>query len=135
MKKMLIVGLAMALAGGAFARDWQIKSGDTVAFLGDSITQMGTEKPWGYVNVVLKTLKDGGIDVKPVFAGVSGDSCRQMLARLEKDVLSKKPDWVIFSDGVNDPPNGGENKGVPLAEFKAKYTEIVEKILSMKEGK
>ena len=107
-----------------------IKSGDTVAFLGDSITQMGTEKPWGYVNVVLKTLKDGGIDVKPVFAGVSGDSCRQMLARLEKDVLSKKPDWVIFSDGVNDPPNGGENKGVPLAEFKAKYTEIVEKILA-----
>jgi len=107
-----------------------LKSGDTVAFLGDSITQHGTEKEFGYVRQVIKTLKDAGIEIKPVYAGVSGDNCRQMLARLEKDVLSKKPDWVFFSDGVNDASNGSDNPGVPLAEFKTKYTEIVDRILA-----
>ena len=105
-------------------------SGDTVAFLGDSITYLGTTNGHGYVQRVLRSFRDAGIAVRPVFAGVSGDTCRQMRARLDRDVLSKRPGLVFFSDGVNDPPNGIDNPGVPLAEFKATYAEIVDRILA-----
>ena len=48
------------------------------------------------------------------------------------DKLGQHKDTVNKGvDGAQDKfLNGGENKGVPLAEFKAKYTEIVEKILA-----
>lgn len=51
-----------------------------------------------------------------------GDSITQTGARpggyvrLEKNVLSKKPDWMPLSCGVND--DWHSKKGVPLDEYK-----------------
>jgi lysophospholipase L1-like esterase len=47
-----------------------------------------------------------------------------MLGRLERDVLSKKPDWMTLSCGVNDVWHGAN--GVPLDPYKANITKIVE---------
>jgi lysophospholipase L1-like esterase len=47
-----------------------------------------------------------------------------MLARLEKDVLSKKPDWMTLSCGVNDVWHGA--KGVKLEDYKKNITAIVD---------
>ena len=51
-------------------------------------------------------------------AGISGHKSDQMLARLDKDVLSKKPQWMTLSCGVNDVWHGP--RGVPLDEAMAK---------------
>ena len=93
------------------------KSGDKIAFLGDSITQAGWGQPDGYVRLVIEGLKANGVEVEAVPAGISGHKSDQMLARLEKDVLSKKPQWMTLSCGVNDVWHGP--RGVPLDEMMA----------------
>jgi lysophospholipase L1-like esterase len=47
-----------------------------------------------------------------------------MLARLENDVLSKKPQWMTLSCGVNDVWHG--KNGVPLELYKENITKILE---------
>ncbi len=95
-----------------------VKSGDKIAFLGDSITQGGWSNPAGYVKLVIAGLEANGIKAKPVPAGISGHKSDQMLARLDKDVLSKKPHWMTLSCGVNDVWHGP--RGVPLDDAMAK---------------
>jgi lysophospholipase L1-like esterase len=101
-----------------------VTKGQTIAFLGDSITAAGA-RSGGYCRLVLDGLKQQGVDVKGVFAGISGHKSNQMLARLEKDVLSKKPDWMTLSCGVNDVWHGA--RGVALEPYKKNITEIVTK--------
>lgn len=99
-----------------------VKNGQKIAFLGDSITAAG-KRPGGYCQLVLSALKDQGIEATPVFAGIGGHKSNQMLARLEKDVLRHKPDWMTLSCGVNDVWHGP--RGVDLKSYKKNITEIV----------
>jgi lysophospholipase L1-like esterase len=99
-----------------------VTKGQTIAFLGDSITQAGARQG-GYCQLVINGLKQQGIDAKPVYAGISGHKSNQMLARLEKDVLKKKPDWMTLSCGVNDVWHGAN--GVAIEPYKKNITEIV----------
>ena len=73
-----------------------IQKGEKVAFLGDSITQAGARQG-GYCWLVVDTLNKAGLEVTPVYAGISGHKSNQMLARLEKDVLAHKPNWMTLS--------------------------------------
>lgn len=100
------------------------KTGEKIAFLGDSITQHGAEHPSGYVNLVMDGLAAAGIRAVCIPAGVASDGARKMTARLEKDVISKKPDWMFFSCGVNDCSNGMDNPGIPIEEYKEKVVAI-----------
>ena len=94
-----------------------VKSGDKIAFLGDSITARGWGNPAGYVRLVIAGLEANGIKAEPVPAGIGGHKSDQMLARLDKDVLSKKPQWMTLSCGVNDVWHG--KRGVPLDDAAA----------------
>ncbi len=94
-----------------------VKNGDKIAFLGDSITAGGWGNPVGYVRLVIAGLEANGIKAEPVPAGISGHKSDQMLARLDKDVLSKKPQWMTLSCGVNDVWHGP--RGVPLDDAMA----------------
>lgn len=96
-----------------------------IAFLGDSITEFGASKPKGYVKLVLSGLEANGEKVTPILAGISGHKSNQMLERLESDVLSKKPDWMTLSCGVNDVWHGPN--GVPLDQYQKNITEIVDR--------
>src|SRR5258706_6973883 len=89
-----------------------MQSGDKVAFLGDSITEAGQASPGGYVQLVASGLAANGIVIEVVGAGISGHKSNDMLARLDRDVLSKKPQWMTLSCGVNDVWHGGNR--VPL---------------------
>jgi len=114
--------LSTLLAAAMFIPQWAaaeilVKSGDKIAFMGDSITQEGWGKPAGYVRLVMAGLKANGVEAEAVPAGISGHKSDQMLARLEKDVLSKKPQWMTLSCGVNDAWHGA--RGVPLDEAMA----------------
>ena len=111
--------LTTLLAAAIFSPHWAaaeilVKSGDKIAFLGDSITQAGWGQPAGYVRLVMEGLKANGVEAEAVPAGIRGHKSDQMLARLEKDVLSKKPQWMTLSCGVNDVWHGA--RGVPLDE-------------------
>ncbi len=101
-----------------------IKSGDKVAFLGDSITQAGQGSPGGYVQLVGSGLAANGVKIEIIGAGISGHKSNQMLDRLDRDVLSKKPQWMTLSCGVNDVWHGP--KGVPLEDYKKNITAIVD---------
>src|SRR6476620_5440369 len=70
------------------------KSGEKIAFLGDSITAGGWGNPLGYVRLVMAGLEANGVKAEAVPAGISGHKSNQMLARLQKDVLDKKPNWM-----------------------------------------
>jgi len=102
-----------------------IKKGDSIAFLGDSITAQGAGSPGGYVRLVASGLASLGIDITVIPAGISGNKSNDMLARLDKDVLGKKPTWMTLSCGVNDVWHGA--KGVPLDAYKKNITEILDK--------
>ena len=94
-----------------------VKSGEKIAFLGDSITQAGWDNPVGYVRLVIAGLAANGVQAEPVPAGISGHKSNDMLARLERDVIAKQPQWMTLSCGVNDVWHG--QRGVPLDDAAA----------------
>ena len=100
-----------------------VTDGQKIAFLGDSITAAGA-RPNGYCRLVLDGLKKQGIQTTGIFAGMSGHKSNQMLFRLENHVLSKKPDWMTLSCGVNDVWHGAG--GVKLEDYKKNITAIVD---------
>ena len=106
-----------------------VRNGDKIAYLGDSITEHGHRKPLGYVNLVRNGLKSAGIKTSCVKAGVLGNDSSQMLTRLERDVLSQKPQLMTLSCGVNDVWHGFENppRGVALPEYRRNVTEILDR--------
>ena len=122
MKKILF---ACAIAAvGALNAEICVKSGESIAFMGDSITQ-GGNRPAGYVNLVMKGLELCGVNANKIPAGISGDRSVQMHARLQRSVLDKKPQWMTFSCGVNDVWHG--KNGVPLEKYKILVGEIFDK--------
>jgi lysophospholipase L1-like esterase len=122
---LLVTSAALFISPLLFAAGILVKNGESVAFLGDSITQGGAASPGGYVRLVESGLSSQGVKINVIPAGVSGNKSNQMLERLEKDVLSKKPTWMTLSCGVNDVWHG--EKGVPLDAYKTNITAILDR--------
>lgn len=107
-----------------------VKSGDKIAFLGDSITANGARKN-GFVGMVIDALKQQGLEVTSIPAGKPGHKSTDMLGRLDSDVISKSPQWMLLSCGVNDvwhfqlKMGDRSFEGVPLEDYKKHITEIV----------
>jgi lysophospholipase L1-like esterase len=132
-----ILSLTIAVAAFIFTGPYasaqnQVKAGETIAFLGDSITAGGVRKN-GYVTFVMDALNKEGLNVTRIAAGKSGHKSHDMLARLDKDVISKKPQWMTLSCGVNDVWHFklrlGKRTftGVPLEDYKQNIRAIIEK--------
>ena len=94
----LAVGLALFANGG----EKVIKSGDTLVFMGDSITQFGKDTVDGYLRLVVQGLAANGINVAWHGVGISGQTAVQMKNRFKFDVLDKHPNVVTIFAGVND---------------------------------
>jgi lysophospholipase L1-like esterase len=124
MKFLLTIASMIALCALNHAASIAIKSGQKAAFLGDSITEQGWNHTNGYVRLALKGLAANDINIEAVPAGISGHKSNDMLKRLDHDVLSKKPDWLLLSCGVNDVWHGA--KGVPLDQYKENIRQIVD---------
>ncbi len=103
----------------------QVKTGDKIAFLGDSITEAGAGHAGGYVQLVASGLAANDIQVEWIPAGISGHKSDQMLERLDRDVLSKHPTWMTLSCGVNDVWHGAN--GIPLDAYQKNITAIVDR--------
>jgi lysophospholipase L1-like esterase len=100
-----------------------VKDGQTVAFLGDSITGLGWARPGGFLHLVTDGLAANGVKITPLCAGVAGNRSSDMLARVDADIISKKPDWMLLSCGVNDV----WSRSIDLDTFKKNITAIVDK--------
>lgn len=122
---LLAASLALVVSPLLSAAGILVKKGDTVAFLGDSITAQGAAGPGGYVRLVASGLASQGVDITVIGAGISGNKSDQMLARLDSDVLSKKPTWMTLSCGVNDVWHSA--KGIPLDAYKTNITAILDR--------
>jgi len=126
---LLLLGIGvLALIAAAQSDVFLLKDGDSIVFLGDSITQAGGG-PEGYVTLFKSFCDVNGYDVKVINAGISGHKSNQMLERLQKDVLDHKPTWVSISCGVNDVWHqfNPQLKGVELPDYKKNMTEIIDR--------
>ena len=103
-----------------------VKDGETIVFLGDSITERGVDNSRGYVNLVMKGLELAGVRAKMLPVGVSNDRSGEMVARLDRDILKRKDgrrgQWLFVSCGVNDV---GNQK--PLDEYRKNMTAIFDR--------
>ncbi|MDF1813724.1 MAG: SGNH/GDSL hydrolase family protein [Verrucomicrobiales bacterium] len=111
--------------------------GETVCFLGDSITA------GGYVQTLISDYyltRFPNRTVKFVNAGRSGDTARGSLNRLKEDVIDKAPTAVAIMFGMNDVGRGyyvkdaGEaqiaRQQSALSRYEEKMTELVARIRS-----
>ena len=105
-----------------------VASGDRIAFLGDSITQFGNAQPGGYVNLVMDGLARVGVKAEKIPAGVSGQKSHQMLARVDKDVVAKKPEWMVLFCGINDITWQPMGQGNELPAYSRNVTKICDKV-------
>jgi len=115
-----------------------LKKGDRILFLGDSITAAATS-PQGFITLIKYSLdtahKDLGIET--IGAGVGGNQVRQLQARLQKDVLDKKPTIVFIYIGINDVWHWKKNKDGVLAggttqeAFESGLKDIIGKITAI----
>jgi acyl-CoA thioesterase-1 len=101
-----------------------VKDGQTVAFMGDSITGMGWGVSGGFVHLVVDGLAANGVKITPIPAGVGGNRSVEMLKRVDADIIAKKPDWALLSCGVNDV----WSRSIDLETFKKNITAIVDKM-------
>lgn len=110
-----------------------LKKGETIVFLGDSITAGGV-RPKGYVTLIKGSLaeKHPDLGIEVIGAGVSGNKVPNLQARLEKDVLAKKPTLVVIYIGINDVWHGEKDpaRGTPKDKFEAGLKDIIGKIQS-----
>jgi len=106
-----------------------LAKGEVIAFLGDSITRGGA-RPSGYCRLIGEAIENRRpeLDVKVVYAGVSGNRVPDLEKRLELDVLSKAPTVVFIYIGINDVWHSTRGKGTPKRQFETGLLRLIEKI-------
>ena len=98
-----------------------------IVFLGDSITEAGAG-PHGYVTLAGTALAEALPGTESIGAGISGNRVPDLLARLDRDVLARKPDVVVVYIGINDVWHSQNGRGTPKGEFEAGMRTLVERI-------
>ena len=127
------------------------EKGQTVLFIGDSISDYERARPvgeglsnaWGrsYVADVGSLLgcMYPELGLRIVNMGISGNQVRDLDARWETDVMERKPDWVSVLIGINDVwrqfdcPYMPETHVLP-EEFEATYARLIDRTLPHVKG-
>lgn len=103
-----------------------------IFFLGDSITELGTE-PGGYVSLINEMIQKEGYAEKleTVGSGISGNGVYDLSLRLDADILSKFPYMVVVYIGINDIWNKIlTNSGTDYEMFGTYYESIINKLMA-----
>jgi lysophospholipase L1-like esterase len=108
----LLVALAIATTGLWAAPNGpaMFKDGDTVCFIGDSITHGGRYHSYVYLYYATRFPER---EIRFVNCGISGDSASGGLRRLDWDVLVHKPTVAPIMMGMNDVNRGLYGKDNP----------------------
>ena len=115
-----------------------LKPGQTILFDGDSLTNRrrgGSMDTWPFLDMMnwRETYADTMSrllfclrpDLRLSFrnVGIGGQSCRELAARFEDNVVPYRPDWVVMTLGGND-----SARKIPLAEFKEKMDAYLRRV-------
>jgi lysophospholipase L1-like esterase len=95
----LLAAWLAAFVPGAAHAEFALRDGDTVVFLGDSITAART---YGKIVERYTLLRFPDRKVRFVNAGWGGDTAAGGLARVDRDVFSRKATVLIVAYGIND---------------------------------
>ena len=106
-----------------------LRNNDRIIFFGDSITLLGV-KPGGYITIIKDSLTKKFPSLEIIGAGISGNKVPDLLARIDADVIAKKPTIVCVYIGINDvwhfiTPG---RTGTPKAVYETGLEEIIEKL-------
>ena len=119
-----IVSLISCSAG-----KYMLKENDRIAFFGDSITEFGL-RPNGYITLIKDSLAKSNPSVGIIPAGISGNKVTDLQARVDRDVISKKPTIVFIYIGINDVWHSilPGLHGTPKDQYESGLIEIINKI-------
>lgn len=112
------VGLALPAA------DARLLDGATLVALGDSLTAMGS---WS--KLVAEEL-----NMVLVNSGIGGDTSADALARFERDVVKKNPDFVLIGLGTNDFVREGQGNTKPkvsLEDYRANLQTMIDGVKAL----
>ena len=108
----------------------ELKKDDRIVFFGDSLTALaGQEAPKehvtkGYVRIVRETLQKAhpGKNIEVDWVATGGHTVPQLLERVERDVLGKKPTIVVIQIGCNDA------RRIPKETFQASLEQLIDQL-------
>jgi len=131
----LVIALALLPCACTAARTVPLQKGDRIVFLGDSITA-GAGGKTGFITLIQNRLdaKHPDLAVQTFNAGISGHKVPNLQARLDKDVLAKKPTIVFIYIGINDvwhwrkKPDGTMSGGTPKDRYEAGLKDLIARI-------
>ena len=142
-KSLLVSGALIALSLTGMAQQLPVLFPDksTVCFVGNSITQNGE-----YIHYIRSyyATRYPARQVKMFNCGISGDVTGGILARMQPDIMARKPDYAVIMIGMNDvnrPLYDARNNGIDsiqkkkaeaLATYKANLTKIVAYLVEKK---
>ena len=115
--------------------DLCIKNGQTVLFIGDSITDCGrknesTPLGTGYVQIFSELVMAyyPERDIKYINTGISGNKVTDLKSRWEEDAIAHKPDWLSIKIGINDLHTylRGDQNGVSPEKYAEVYEYLME---------
>ena len=106
-----------------------LRNNDRIIFFGDSITLLGV-KPGGYITIIKDSLSKKFPSLEIIGAGIGGNKVPDLQARIDADVIAKKPTLVCVYIGINDvwhfiTPG---RTGTPKAVYETGLEEIIEKL-------
>jgi lysophospholipase L1-like esterase len=130
---LLCCGQLFANAAGAedlADKQVELMENDRIIFFGDSLTELaGQEAPKehvtkGYVRIVRETLEDTHKNKHIVvdWVATGGHTVPDLLERVERDVIAKKPTIVVIQIGCNDA------RRIDKDEFKTSLAQLIDKL-------
>ena len=105
--------------------DFMIGDRHRVICLGDSITAAEDSYVAICRNLITAAYPERHIHV--INAGTGGNRSVDILARLDRDAISQRPDWIVVNVGVNDVWHGAN--GVALNKYRQCLNAIATQIL------
>lgn len=107
------------------------KPGERIVVFGDSLTAAG-DGPEGYLTLWRERLETLPEAVRPRLfnAGVGGHRVPDLLRRIDRDVLARKPTAVMIVIGINDVWQRASGGGTPSEEFSAGMKTLADRIVA-----
>lgn len=115
-------------------RKIELKKGARIIFFGDSLTALaGQDAPKehvtkGYVRIVRETLHKArpSLNVEVDWVATGGHTVPDLLKRVDKDVIARKPTIVVIQIGCNDA------RRLSKERFKAGLEELIDRLQNAK---
>ncbi|MCA9036060.1 MAG: Dabb family protein [Planctomycetaceae bacterium] len=128
-RTLLSMTIAMTTAAAASATCMaQLNDGETIVFLGDSITQQGAGEN-GYVTLFRKAIEKNRPDsgIKVIGAGIGGHKVPNLEERLDRDVLAHKPNVVVIYIGINDVWHSTRGQGTEIGKYESGLKSLIKR--------